>query len=84
MARDNMEVQNRIFERLELLLEIQGAHQELSAMLTEVSQFKRSIIFFRSKFIRFCICETYVFMYMYITSLQISMSHEMNLLFTEV
>ena len=61
MARDNMEVQNRIFERLELLLEIKGAHQELSAMLTEVSQFKRSLIPFRSIFIRFCIYETYVF-----------------------
>ena len=38
MARDNAQVQNRIFERIDLLLEVQGAHSELAAMLTEVGR----------------------------------------------
>ena len=38
MARDNAQVQNRIFERIDLLLEVQGTHSELAAMLTEVGR----------------------------------------------
>ena len=36
MARDNPQVQGRIFDRLDLLLNVKGAHEELALMLTEV------------------------------------------------
>ena len=39
MARDNAQVQNRIFERIDLLLEVQGTHSELAVMLTEVCRY---------------------------------------------